>query len=528
MHSVETKQPPPPPDGLQHERHTVDVDTASGAVLSARQATRRFGAITAVDAVDLDLRSGEVHALLGENGAGKSTLIRLLAGIIPPTEGTVLFHGRALATGGNWTTGPIGVVFQELALVPDFTVAENLLFGREPHTKIGTVSSRALRRRSQELLDELGIANVPVGAEVRNLSLAQRQLVEIARVVAVPREVVILDEATSALSPREVDWLLAHARRLAAGGVAVLFISHRMSEIRRVADRISILRNGHKVGERDGGNYDPDELIELMLNRRVERMFPTRHATDDSTGPPIISVRGLRWGQPGGGVDLDVYPGQILGIGGLAGQGQVELLEALAGARRTKGTVSVAGQDVRLTSPRAALHRSPGIAFIPEDRRSQGLMPGRSIRENIALPILDRLSRAGLVDRDKETAAARTAIDQLRIACSGTEQVVGHLSGGNQQKVVIAKALATDAKIVLLHDPTRGVDVGTKSEIFELLRRLAEDGYALVFYSTDTTELLNVADRVAVLIDGEVTGVLEGDHMSEQELIAMSLSGRSA
>lgn len=503
-----------------------DDSATSGAVLTARRVTRRFDAIIAVDAVDIALRSGEVHALLGENGAGKSTLIRLLAGILPPTSGEVLIHGRPLPTGGHRIAAPVGVVFQELALVPDLTVADNLFFGHEPRTKVGTVSSRALRRRGQALLDELGIAGIPVGAEVRDLSLAQRQLVEIARVVAVPRKVVILDEATSALSPREVDWLLEHARRLAAADVAVLFISHRMSEVQRVADRISVLRNGRKVGERQRGNYDPEELVELMLNRRVERMFPAR-SSRDSTDRPVMSVRGLRWGQVGAGVDLDVQPGQILGIGGLAGQGQVELLEALVGLRRTKGRITVAGRDVRLTSPRAALRHAPGIALIPEDRRSQGLMLGRSIRENVTLPILGRLSRAGLVDRGKENDTARIAIDQLHVACSSAEQVVGHLSGGNQQKVVIAKVLATEAKILLLHDPTRGVDVGTKSEIFQLMRRLADDGYALVFYSTDTTELLNVADRIAVMIGGEVAGVLEGDRMTEQELIAVSLSGRS-
>jgi ribose transport system ATP-binding protein len=499
---------------------------AGETVLEARAVSRRFGAVVAVDGVDLSVRRGEVHALLGENGAGKSTLIRLLAGIMSPTTGDVLLRGRPLTAAANRGTGPIGVVFQELALIPDLTVAENLLFGLEARTKLGTVAGRDLRRRAQRQLDDLGIDGIPVSAKPRTLSLAQRQLIEIARVVAVPRDVVILDEATSALSPHEVDWLLKQARRLADSGVAVLFISHRLGEIRRAADRISVLRNGQKVGERLRGQYQPGELVELMLNRRVERMFPARPAAGRAVGRPLLAVRDLRW-SPRGAINLDVHAGEILGLGGLAGQGQTELLEALAGARQAKGHTTVDGQAVRLASPRAAMRRGPGITLIPEDRRHQGLMGGRSITENIALPILGRLSNRGLTNPARERDAARTAADRLRIACSSLDQPVAQLSGGNQQKVVMAKALATQAKILLLHDPTRGVDVGTKSEIFQLMRKLADDGYALVFYSTDTTELLNVADRVAVLVDSRVADILEGDRLTEQDLIQVSLSGSS-
>jgi len=500
---------------------------APNAVLSARKVTRRFGAVAAVEDVDLDLGPGEVHALLGENGAGKSTLIRLLAGVLAPSAGEVLLHGRPLPGSTGRTVGEVGVVFQELALVPDLSVAENLLFDREPLTRLRTVSGRRLRRRAQDILDELGISGIGVEREVQDLSLAQRQLVEIARVLSLPREVVILDEATSALSPREVDWLLGHAQRLATDGAAVLFISHRMVEIEQVADRISVLRNGRLVGERRRGGYDADELVELMLNRRVERMFPARTATDRTGTKAVLTARGLRWGQPTGSVDLDVHPGEILGIGGLAGQGQTALLECLAGVRRSKGTVTLAGQLARLTSPRSALRQRPGIAFIPEDRRGQGLMVGRSVKENIVLPVLNRVSHWGVVNRRRECRLATSAADRLRIIRRDLDQPVEQLSGGNQQKVVMAKVLGTHARVLLLHDPTRGVDVGTKSEIFALMRRLADDGYALIFYSTDTTELLSVADRIAVVSDGMVTTVLEGNRLTETELIAASLAGRS-
>jgi ribose transport system ATP-binding protein len=498
-----------------------------GVVLAARAVTRRFGAVAAVQDVTLDLRAGEVHALLGENGAGKSTVIRLLAGVLAPSAGEVLLHGRPLVPSPGHTVPEIGVVFQELALVPDLSVAENLLFGREPLTRLRTVSERRLRGRARDLLSELGIDGIDVDRQVGELSLAQRQRVEIARVLSVPREVVVLDEATSALSPQEVDWLLGHARRLAAAGTAVLFISHRMVEIEQVADRISVLRNGKLVGERTRGGYDADELVELMLNRRVERMFPAR-TTDAGIGDPVLHVRDLRWGQPTGSVDLDLHAGEILGLGGLAGQGQTGLLEALAGVRRSKGTVTVAGRPARLTSPRAALRQRPGIAFIPEDRRGQGLMVGRSVKENLVLPVLDRVSRRGIVDRAREHRLAAEAADRLQVGRRDLDQPVGQLSGGNQQKVVMAKVLGTDSRVLLLHDPTRGVDVGTKSEIFALMRRLADDGYALIFYSTDTTELLNVADRVAVVADGTISTVLAGDQLTETDLIAASLAGRSA
>ena len=499
-----------------------------GTVLSARTVTRRFGSVTAVRDVSLGLRAGEVHALLGENGAGKSTVIRLLAGVLAPSDGEVLLHGHPLASSAGRTVPEIGVVFQELALVPDLSVAENLLFGREPLTRLRTVSGRRLRGQARDLLDELGIDGIDVDRQVRELTLAQRQRVEIARVLAVPREVVVLDEATSALSPREVDWLLGHARRLAAAGTAVLFISHRMVEIEQVADRISVLRNGQLVGERTRGSFDADELVELMLNRRVERMFPARAADPAGTGEPVLRARDLRWGQPTGSVDLDLHAGEILGLGGLAGQGQTGLLEALAGVRRSRGTVTVAGRPARLASPRAALRQRPGIAFIPEDRRGQGLMVGRSVKENLVLPVLHRVARRGVVDRAREHRLAVEAADRLQVVRRDLDQPVGQLSGGNQQKVVMAKVLGTDARVLLLHDPTRGVDVGTKSEIFALMRRLADDGYALIFYSTDTTELLNVADRVAVVADGGISTVLAGDRLTETDLIAASLAGRSA
>lgn len=506
---------------------TRGTGSRSTLVLEAIGVGRHFGGVQAVDGVDFRLFSGEVHALLGENGAGKSTLAKLLVGALEPTAGKICLHGMPLTGIGRAGTDPrFGIVFQELSLMPDLTVAENIWFGREPLTPWRTVHSSRLRTATERLIDRLGVTIASPDAQVRELSLAQRQVVEIVKVLSGPHEVVVLDEATSALSPAEVDWLLRQARELADAGVAVLFISHRMREIEQMGDRITVMRNGQTVAECARGERTSDELVAAMLNRRMEQLFPPRTVESHST--VALSVRDLHVASAVHGVSFDLHEGEILGLGGLDGQGQRELLRALCGAISSRGKIRVLDEQVSLRSPQAALRAKPGLALVPEDRKSEGLLQGRSVRDNVTLAALGRVARLGVIDDKKERSLATQSIEDLSIVCANQEQAVERLSGGNQQKVVLAKVLFSGARILLLHDPTRGVDIGTKVEIYEILQRLTKSGYAALFYSTDTSELLNLADRVAVMFDGSITSILAGDSLNEQALVAASVGVRRA
>jgi ribose transport system ATP-binding protein len=473
------------------------------ADLEARGVSKSFGGVQALDAVDFQAEAGEVHALLGENGAGKSTFIKILTGAVAPDDGSLMLLGKPLAPGSPRAAARAGVaaVFQELSLVPDLTVAENIWFRHEPLTPLRTVRGRKLVRDTERLFERLAFPVVDPRREVRGLSVAERQLVEIAKAVATEPRVLILDEATSALAPREVEWLVGLARRLAETGMIVIYISHRLSEVQRVADRITVFRNGATVGTRPAAEATEDEIVAMMLGRRLERLYPEK---GQSVREDVaLRVRGLRLGHRLRDVDLDVHAGEVLGVGGLQGQGQLELFLSLFGVLRAQGSIEVGGRRVRITSPRQALNAGIGLALVPEDRQNQGLLLPKSVRENVTLAVARRFARHGILDLKQERALVDEAVRQLNIVLADPEQPVASLSGGNQQKVVIAKLLLTEAHVLLLYDLTRGVDVGTKGEIFRLMRNLADEGYAILFFSTDTQELLHVADRL--LSGSEIT-----------------------
>jgi ribose transport system ATP-binding protein len=494
------------------------------ADLEARAVTKRFGGIVALDHVDFEANVGEVHALIGENGAGKSTFIKVLTGAVRPDEGEVSLFGQPFEARNPRHARRMGVaaVFQELSLVPDLTVAENIWFRRESRTLVGTISRRALRRRTRELLERLQFPAINPEREVRGLSVAERQLVEVAKAVAGTPRVLVLDEATSALSPKEVRWLLGLARRLAEDGMLVIYISHRLAEVRDVADRVTVFRNGRNVGTREAAAASEDEIVSLMLGRQLERLYPQKSAT---AGEQIaLAVRDLHFGHRLRGVDLDVREGEIVGIGGLQGQGQLELFLSLFGVLRAGGDIEVGGRRVRIHSPRDALRAGIGLALVPEDRQNQGLLLPKSVRENLTLAVARRFARYGLLDLRQERALVRHAVQQLNIVLATPEQPVASLSGGNQQKVVIAKLLLTKARVLLLYDLTRGVDIGTKGEIFHLMRDLASQRYAILFFSTDIQELVHVADRVAVLADGRVSALLDGEGITEEAIIRASIA----
>jgi ribose transport system ATP-binding protein len=498
------------------------------ALLQASGITKRFGGIVALDGVVFEADAGEVHAVLGENGAGKSTLIQILSGAIAPDEGSLTFRGEPFRaqTPRDAERAGIAAVFQELSLVPDLTVAENIWFRREPLTSLCTIDRRELLRRTAKLLGELGLTRIASDRAVRHLSVAERQVVEIAKALAVDPAVLILDEATSALPPQEVDWLLAIARQRADAGKLVLYISHRLAEVRRVAERVTVLRNGQTVGTRTTKDLSDDALVTMMLGRRLDRLYPERRAT--RTTRIALQVEALSVGHRLCGVDLSLHEGEILGVAGLQGHGQRELFMALFGAAKSRGRIIVWGKPTEIHDPHHALSAGVGMALLPEDRRLQGLLLSKSVRENLILAILPRISRHGLLDLRREASLVAEAVRRLQVKISTPEQLAGTLSGGNQQKVVLAKLLATQARILLFYDPTRGVDVGTKAEIFVLMRDLAAQGYAILFYSTDLPELTHLADRVAVLSYGRVAAVLDGDGLEEEAILRATLTERQA
>jgi ribose transport system ATP-binding protein len=499
------------------------------ALIEASAVSKRFGGIAALSNAAFRAEAGEVHALIGENGAGKSTFIQILAGAVRADAGTILFKGAPFAVPNPSAAQAAGIsaVFQELSLIPDLTIEQNIWFRSEPLTPFGTVRPRMLRTRTLELFERYGFPIARPDPEVRRLNLAERQLVEIAKALARDPAVLILDEATSALAPRETEWLLALAGRLAAEGKLVIYISHRLQEVRNVAKRITVFRNGTTVAEHDTTSVGDDQIIAEMLGRRLERLYPERRAT--ATERVALRVRGLSAGQRLSDVDLDLREGEVLGVGGLQGHGQRELFQALFGIGRARGSVELWGKPLVGHGPRRRLSGRDGIALVPEDRRGQGLLLSKSVGENLTLSVIPRFSRLGLLRSGRERALVDEMMTFLRIKARTPDQIAGTLSGGNQQKVIFGKMLLTEARVLLLYDPTRGVDVGTKGEIFLLMRELAAKGYAILFYSSDLPELVHVADRVAVMRDGKIAAILEGKAISEEGILkaAMFASERS-
>lgn len=489
----------------------------NGSAIEGAGLRKSYGGVLALEDATFSAAPGEVHALVGENGAGKSTMIKALSGVITPDDGRVLLGGEEvrLRSPEDALRRGVATVFQELTLLPRMTVAENLLIGREPRGPLGLIRRRWLPAAAADVLAEHDVDSVDAGELVENLPLAQQQLIEIVHAVMREPAVLILDEPTSALSKREVDWLFGLVRRLRDDGACVVFTSHRWSEVTDLADRITVFRNGTDVGTHD--KLGEDEAVKLMTGREVS----TAQAGPDGRPDGEVLVEATNLTAPGlNGVSLSLHKGEILGIGGLEGQGQRELFHALFGLTPAGGGIEIRGKRTRLHSPRDAIH--DGIAFIPQDRKAEGLLPSMAVRENLTLPILRRISAAGVIRRAGERKAAEGMIDRLAIDARRPGQPVGTLSGGNQQKVLLGRWLLADSHILLLYDVTRGVDVATKQDIYELISELAADGRAILFYSSDTEEIAHLCHRVLVLREGAVAEELDGPDVSPEDIIGAS------
>lgn len=496
-------------------------------LLAVRDVQKHFPGVQALARVSLCLHAGEVLAVVGENGAGKSTLMKILAGIHQPDSGDILLDGKPVrfARVADALRHGISLIHQELNLAESLPVAANLFLGREDVWGgwLRLLDNGRMMREARVLMDRVGLECGPE-TRVGSLPPGQRQLVEIAHALALSSRILIMDEPTSSLTQKETDRLFEVVGQLKRSGVAVVYISHRLPEVKQIADRAVVLRDGRNAGELARGDIDHDALVRLMVGRELGEFFHKR-VQPAATGPARLQVRELCFADgPAEPISLSVRGGEIVALAGLVGAGRTELAEALFGVRpRRGGQVILDGKPVAIHHPRQAL--AGGLVLVPEDRRHHGLLLDESIQHNIGLPNLDRLSRLRLVSRQREAALAREGCERLRVRAAGLGQAVGLLSGGNQQKVVLAKWLARKPAVIIFDEPTRGIDVGAKSEIYALMDQLAQQGTAILMISSDMEEVLGMSDRVLVLHQGRLAGELSRAELSQEALMRLATGG---
>jgi ribose transport system ATP-binding protein len=500
------------------------VDVAAAATVDVVEVSKRFAGTLALDRVDLALRAGEVHALVGENGAGKSTLIKIITGVHRPDGGVVRYRGEAVGFGAPRDAQAAGIstIYQELNLVPGMSVARNLFLGREPVNRLRLIDFATMHRAARDLLSRYGVS-VDVRRPVGELGAGVQQMVAMARAVSADARVVIMDEPTSSLEPREVDRLANVIELLRADGVAVLYVTHKLDEVMRLCQRVTVLRDGRRVHTGPVAGTSRLELVSTMLGRRIDevrRHGMTRfgHGHAGVGGDPVLRATGLTRPPVLADVSVDVHAGEVVGLAGLLGSGRTETVRAVFGADPVdSGAVVVGGVAPRRWSPAAAIRA--GVGLVPEDRKADGLVPDLSVHDNIVLAALPRLTRAGFVTERRCREIVEVFVRRLRIKTSGPDQRVRDLSGGNQQKVLLARMLCLEPKVLLLDEPTRGIDVGAKAEIQALIDELASHGLGVVLISSELEEIVEGADRVLVLRDGAVVGELAGDGISENRIM---------
>jgi ABC-type sugar transport system ATPase subunit len=486
--------------------------------LAVEGVTKTFPGTQALSDLSLEVRPGEVHALVGENGAGKTTLLMVLSGVYAPDRGRVLIHGEEVAftRPSDAIAAGIGTVFQELSLVDGLTVAENVFANRAPTYALSVINHRRMERQTRELLGLLESTLRP-DRRVTRLSVGDRQVVEIAKALSLDARILLLDEPTSALSAEETETLFRLLERLKSRGIAVVFVSHRLSEVLEIADRITVLRDGRHVTTYARDEFDRHAIVRSMVGRVLSDLYPERAA---ERGAPILELRGVQSGEVGP-VDLELHAGEILGVAGLRGSGRSQLGRVLFGAERLEtGELRLDGRRVRIDSPvRAVRH---GIAFVPSDRKGEGLFRRMSLLRNIVAAVLPAVSRGGLVVSSAERTLAERLRGELDIRARSVGQTIERLSGGNQQKAVVARWLARRPRILVADEPTQGIDVAAKAEIHALLRALASDGVAVLMISSDLPEVLGMSDRIAVMAGGRIRGVLEGASATEEQVMRLA------
>ncbi len=487
-------------------------------ILELKNVTKQYPGVLALDRMNLEVYPGEVHALMGENGAGKSTLIKVISGAIKANAGSILFDGNSYdsMTPALSKRLGIGVIYQEFNLVPELSVAENVFLGQK--LKKGLLISRSLmNEKAKELMNEFGI-DVDVTEEVKNLTVAYQQLVEIAKTISSDVKVLIMDEPSAPLTNREIDALFGIVRRLKSKGIAIIYISHRMEEIFALADRVTVMRDGKYVGTELVSGITQAQLIKMMVGRSLDEQFP---AIEKQMGEVALEVQGLCTESLLKNISFQVRRGEILGLAGLVGAGRTETARAIFGADpKSAGSILIHGKEKSITCPRVAI--TEGIAYIPEDRKKHGALLEMSIRENISFIAVRDISKFGFVNRREDGALSDQYIQELSIKTPTKEQLTKNLSGGNQQKVVLAKSLASHSDIIIFDEPTRGIDIGAKKEIYQLMCELAAKGMAIIMISSEMPELLGMSDRILVMHEGEMMGELSREEATQEKILELA------
>ncbi|MBP3505252.1 MAG: sugar ABC transporter ATP-binding protein [Lachnospiraceae bacterium] len=485
---------------------------------------KSFSGIYALAGIDFSLEQGEVHALLGENGAGKSTLIKVLGGIYQPDEGTIKIQGKEVKINGVPAAreNGIGIIHQEIVLVPYLTVAQNLFLGREIKTSIGTIDFKEQNRRAEEMIASLGVG-IKADSVVETLTIAQQQMVEIVKAVSFNANIIVMDEPTSSLSNEEVEQLFQIIENLQKKQVSIIYISHRMEELFRISDRVTIIRDGKYVGTRKTSETNPNELVAMMVGRDLESFY-ARDYCNMEKAEVAMSVKGLTCDGTFEDVSFDVHKGEILGFSGLVGAGRSEIMESIFGARPyTKGEVYLKGEKVQFKNPMQAI--KAGVALVPEDRKKQGLVLGNSVAFNMTLSSLRFYMNGIAISEKKRKAVIDEFSQKLRLKAASPDIEAGSLSGGNQQKVVLGKWLATKPEVLILDEPTRGVDVNAKFEIYTTINELAKQGIAIIMISSELPEIINMCDNVCVVRAGKLVGKLKKDELTQEEIMKYAAGG---
>ena len=490
--------------------------------IEMRGIDKSFGSNQVLKQAGFTLESGEVHALMGENGAGKSTLMKILTGVYTKDAGTVLVDGKEVNYKNPQEAEKAGIVFiyQELNVMFDLTVEENLFMGKEIHGKFGICDKKAMQKKAQEALNTLGV-NISPKTVMSELSVGQQQMVEICKALMADAKVIIMDEPTAALTQSETVALFKVIESLRKKGVSMVYISHRMEEIFELCDRITVLRDGSYIGVKNIPETNMNEIVKMMIGREIGERYPSR---DVKIGKEVLKVKGLTRKGTFHDVSFSVRAGEVLGVSGLMGAGRTEIMQAIFGnLSYESGTIEIDGKEVKISNPRQAMEH--GIGFITEDRKTEGLMLDKSIRENISLCNLGRISKSSVISKEAEKNMVAEAIKDLHIKCFGPYHECNNLSGGNQQKVVLAKWILTNPKILILDEPTRGVDIGAKKEIYSIINKLAAQGVAIIMVSSELPEVLGMSDNIMVVREGEVRGIISYEEANQERVMTLATGG---